>query len=64
MALFLHDVDGKTAVLALKIHILDTAVLKIGGSLHAEAEAIFLQLDVYKRQGLPSNERKALQNGH
>ena len=36
--------DGKTAVLALKIHILDAAVLKIGGSLHAEAEAIFLQL--------------------
>ena len=33
--------DGKTAVLALKIHILDAAVLKIGGSLHAEAEAIF-----------------------
>lgn len=44
LALFLHDVDGKTAVLALKIHILDAAVLKIGGSLHAEAEAIFLQL--------------------
>ena len=44
LALFLHDVDGKAAVLAVKIYVLDTAVLKIGSSLHAEAKAIFLQL--------------------
>ena len=44
LALFLHDVDGKAAVLALKIYVLDAAVLKIGSSLHAEAKAIFLQL--------------------
>lgn len=44
LALFLHDVDGKAAVLAFKVYVLDTAVLKIGSSLHAEAKAIFLQL--------------------
>ena len=40
---------------ALKIHILDTAVLKIGGSLHAEAEAIFLQLLHRSLRTLPAH---------
>lgn len=42
--LLLHDVDGETAILTAEVNIFDSAVLKVGGSVHVEGEALLLQL--------------------
>lgn len=41
--LLLHDVDGETAILTAEVNIFDSAVLKVGDSVHVEGEAFLLQ---------------------
>lgn len=44
MYLFLHNMDREPAELAVQVYVLDPAVFRVGGGVHVEGEALFLQL--------------------